>query len=44
VRVVLADAFGPALVVELREVDEIAPLASGKRRFVIRDVGRDERR
>jgi len=44
VREVLAGTFGPALAVELREVDEIAPLASGKRRFVIRDLGRDERR
>lgn len=44
VRAVLAKQFGPALAVELAEVDEIAPLASGKRRFVVRETGRDGRR
>lgn len=36
----LAEQLGPSLAVDLLEVSEIPALASGKRRFVVREIGR----
>ncbi len=40
VTALLAERLGPSLAVDLEEVPEIPPLASGKRRFVVREIGR----